>query len=55
MFGGGKETRGLNRLCTLDSVGAVGFKNKICLPREIITGPIAIKHETSENRRRIEL
>jgi hypothetical protein len=55
MFIGEKERRGLNVLDTLDSVWTVGFKSKIGLLRQIIAGLVTIKHETSENRRRVEL
>jgi hypothetical protein len=55
MLIGEKEGRGLNVFNTLDSVWTIGFKSKIGLLRQIIAGLVTIKHETSENRRRVEL
>jgi hypothetical protein len=55
MFVGEKERRGLSVLDTLDSVRTVGSKSKIGLLRQIIAGLVTIKHETSENRRCVEL
>jgi hypothetical protein len=55
MFIAEKERRGLNVLNTLDSVWTIGFKSKIGLLRQIIARLVAIKRETSENRRRFEL
>jgi len=50
-----EKRRRLNVLNTLDSVWAIGFEDKISLLREIILELVAVKYETTENRRRVQL